>query len=1068
MFGYARLANEGRARQALIARERVVEGYVTAAGREQITKAAGGSPFELTDEQSVLLDRRGPLFVQGVAGSGKTTLLVNIAWRRAREPSAPRVLLVLYTEHLRQYALSLLRALSGEDVPPNVDVLTYRQLCERCAEALGLPRFAWLDDPAGIHRTLALHASSLSLAQRYSLTELQQEVRAAIKGACLDPETPLLPIEQYLARRRGADLHGSPEHRRAMHALAQRYQALLSSRGQVDDMDAARALLARPHDLPHWSAVLVDECQDYTAVQLCLLASLASSSEGLAFVGDEHQVVYPSGFGWTRVSDAVYAALGAKVPAPATLTLNHRNPAPIVRLGQRLLSLRSRAVGGVVAPAPRSDGPQHATPLRVRIRTRDLEHFVEQVATRVASLGILFDEADEAADRQWEFRGIGFRRSFTARASKGLEFDVVCLVRLGRLGAKLLAPPKRSKVGAATRALKFNEVYVAVTRARALLIVVEEEGERRGLWDEPTLCECFREVADVEGVLADLERRLGTVDERGWRAAAEDFERQMALAPAAECWEKAGDRARAADCYAKIGRWGLAAELYAAIGRDEAAATCWERGEDFERAAASWELVGERRRQASCLEKAGALVRAAACWLEADEPRTAAACYERAGRWELAAQAYASACDHELEAQAWERGARHLGEEEWLDRAASARYRSGTAGPDYLTAWRARSPFVSASAAYYRLEAQRHLEARRLHETARAFDRAGAWEQAAEIWKGVGEHRSAVASYEAAGLLAKAAQVWCTIGDAARGKAQKAKDPEHSAACFREAAEAYARAGRGSEARQAWRSASERHADTRRYPAAAEAAERGDDWKRAAALWRLAKDWARADAIPARRVAVHRFAPAPPEEALRLGASDVAYLREQNLIEEGSIARSAVAQVLGALARLHPRRAQQLALALARAAADAGEPILGLRACSAAVAAVADEVRHLGAPRADSASESPVLARLRATQSALDETWAAGRPAASALERVDLALRTAARQSEGTPIEPWARAFEAGVAILARRAAREPKAGARLLRDPLTLVELFEADRALLHNVVSVITTRTSWVRISP
>ena len=822
-------------------------------------------PLRLGPKQEEMLLRPRPLLIQGVAGSGKTTVLTAIAHRAIAETEArgqhepDHVLFCVYTERLKNYVDLLLRSLTGGPAhgagADGVRVLPYRALCDYVAERCGLPRFLWANPDTTARATMRVLRSEAELSSHITIRELLEEIRVCIKGQNVEGDSPLISREQYVSGGCG-ELHADESIRASIYTLAEKYQEHLTKLGQVDEMDAARMLLRLRESTPKWGHVLVDEAQDYSLVQLAFLTSLAEDEESVVYAGDEHQVVHASQFSWQRVRDAIWH-LGYSGDHPLSeIATNYRNTRPILELGQAILDHRSSRLGLPPAPNVRSDRPLTPRPIRVKGSRAQRRALVSDLARTVPSLGVIYPTQEQADHESKKYQGVKFRRGFSPQAAKGLEFEVVCLVDFGRHYADLVN--KRMGRSASSVRLQFNQLYVSVTRARKLLVVVEEGGGK--FWEDDHYSKRF-ELADHAAAVGAAASEATALDKIGWRLAAMDFENQQAWEAAVECWTRAEEYTRAGDCARRLeGNTRLAIELYQLGDGWSQAAELHEDAGDLESAAKAWSSAGEHRRSAICWERAAEFSRAADEWGRAHDRGgelraralfaerhenygEAADCWEAHGSTARAAGAAEQASQFERAADLWARAGSD-------DRATRARAQHLEREQDFngaAEAWTALNDYARAAASL--------MQAERFREAARFYRRAGS-EKESNYAEGRhqlarGAHRSAAELFMRAGRYEDAAAAYARAGSQGEELRATAFAREQSRD-FEEAASLWLRLGNHPKAAQAWQHAG-RYAqaatfwsESGRHDRAAECWERAGDYDSAFEAWRLGGDPRRA------------------------------------------------------------------------------------------------------------------------------------------------------------------------------------------------------------------------------
>jgi len=293
-------------------------------------------------------DQIAPATVKGLPGSGKTVALFYLVRDLVLQSGIDSLLYVTYTSRLKRAAREFLSA----QAPELEQRIHIRTLTELEKEITGLP--AHIDpmhELADFRRFLDMQpAASLGIWRRYPAA-LYTEIRAHLLGRTF-PTAYTLPAPRLAEATftEGAfNLDAYATSRRLTRdeaAIVVRLAERLSSdRLFLDQIAAGRALklLTQPSQppngarkLPGWlraiDALVVDEVQDLTLLQIALLAELArtrihAAGRRLAVVvaGDESQIVQPSGFDWGVTKDLLREVLGAN---PQEFEFRHQRRSP--------------------------------------------------------------------------------------------------------------------------------------------------------------------------------------------------------------------------------------------------------------------------------------------------------------------------------------------------------------------------------------------------------------------------------------------------------------------------------------------------------------------------------------------------------------------------------------------------------------------------------------------------------------------------------------------------------------------------------------------------------------------
>jgi hypothetical protein len=293
-------------------------------------------------------DQLAPATVKGLPGSGKTVALFYLVRDLVLQSGIDSLLYVTYTSRLKRAAREFLSA----QAPELEERIHIRTLTELEKEISGLPaHIDPLHELADFRRFLDMQpAASLGIWRRYPAA-LYTEIRAHLLGRTFPAaytlsasrlaETTFIEgafnLDAYAASRRL-----TRDEAAIVVRLAER---LSSDRFFLDQIAAGRALklLIQPSQpsngarkLPGWlrtiDALVVDEVQDLTLLQIALLAELArtridAADRRLAVVvaGDESQIVQPSGFDWGMTKDLLREVLGAN---PQEFEFRHQRRSP--------------------------------------------------------------------------------------------------------------------------------------------------------------------------------------------------------------------------------------------------------------------------------------------------------------------------------------------------------------------------------------------------------------------------------------------------------------------------------------------------------------------------------------------------------------------------------------------------------------------------------------------------------------------------------------------------------------------------------------------------------------------
>jgi hypothetical protein len=324
-----------------------------------------------------------------------------------------------------------------------------------------------------------------------------------------------------------------------------RYSELREQRGLWDDQDLARYILEKDLAKPLYPAVLCDEAQDFTRIELELLLRLNLFSNRsvpahdlcrvpFVFAGDQFQTLNPTGFRWDAIKVAfIEKFIHALDPAGRSgrtelnyheLRFNYRSTPSIVRFINGVQALRAAVLK---MPELRPQTPWvdsigvfpvtwfESSDSRFWSKFKDAESFVLVVPCNEGEEAT-YVKADPILSEHVRFEdGIPLNVLSAAR-SKGREYPGVVVYGFGSAAPEnlqdLLANLREERDEERHQLLPveyfISRLYVAVSRPKQRLIIVDSAEAMNGLWDFLRREEKTSEIVSV----ADRGRSLWTAD----------------------------------------------------------------------------------------------------------------------------------------------------------------------------------------------------------------------------------------------------------------------------------------------------------------------------------------------------------------------------------------------------------------------------------------------------------------------------------------------------------------------------------------------------------------------------
>jgi len=290
-----------------------------------------------------------------------------------------------------------------------------------------------------------------------------------------------------------------------------------------DDRDLVRQVLDQESLPQEYAAIFCDEAQDFTRVELRLLVLVSAFSRyalppnvaslPFVFAGDPLQTLSPTGFRWKSLTAAFHDELVLPLAGRSALRLgetevsyNYRSTKPIVRVGNLVQLWRRAWLDLDVKPQktwhPDSDA---ACPVLFEIG-RNLP--LSDVAARTNNTTIIvpceLDEEEEYCRNQEALRSLIPEGGGTpptvqspARA-KGREFDRVVVYGFGDALPDVAVPPDDDDARLQLEH-HLNNLYVALTRAKRELFVIDTEEGCQRLWQASASHASIRQLLEGLG-----------------------------------------------------------------------------------------------------------------------------------------------------------------------------------------------------------------------------------------------------------------------------------------------------------------------------------------------------------------------------------------------------------------------------------------------------------------------------------------------------------------------------------------------------------------------------------------
>jgi tetratricopeptide (TPR) repeat protein len=576
----------------------------------------------LTKKQMEALSGERPLLIHGQAGSGKTTLLchrlaLSVLSRRSHPPA--KFVFLSYNDKLVKQALAdtreiLVNQYDSSESLEGVEFTPFQTFLKHYVPSASQFEAEYYVPFGRFKQYYEVYKRGNPVARRIPPEVAWHGIRSILKGACVPPSRPPLSGNAYkdLARRR-RDL---PEDMfNDIYEIGEWYQKdIIKDKKLWDDQDLAWVALnwvmtekrTNPQMLLY-DEIFCDEGQDLTEIEFRLLVALCKqpmpkAKEGLPliFAGDPLQTINPTGFRWSIIGSEVYRVQDKPVKFHE-LQENFRSDIRIVKFADQIREIRSRYMGqrhheqeafdqdGFIPQVLVADTKDEISIIQKKLGELPPESAVIVWPEGSDEVSQLFEteEALTRVDRQLDLYSIS--------EAKGLEFRLVVLYKFGSSSEVLqwknylmeeLKPPLEQDIPL----LYFlNRLYVATTRAKTFLVVIDTKAGVDNLWSIWKDSLYFLPRSDTRNFLESHPAFKGEVSDVAWRRWAEilfeqaEKNRDLRLYERARrAYEKANETQSVKRVDARLmeiaEQWAKAGKIYFDINEFEKARQCFDSG----------------------------------------------------------------------------------------------------------------------------------------------------------------------------------------------------------------------------------------------------------------------------------------------------------------------------------------------------------------------------------------------------------------------------------------------------------------------------------------------------------
>jgi hypothetical protein len=489
------------------------------------------SNLSLSPEEIELLKESSyPLFINGQAGSGKTTMLLYITAKYLQSDyvQGKKILYLTYNEMLLQNAKKsvsdLLKKNSQAIEKPKEYKLDeifydYKKFMLNMLDPVEKKRFEQEKYIAFNDFESKFQVAIIPNKEKYSSNLVWHVIRSYIKGY-FSPEWNELTADLYkkLPKKEKTVLDASYEYIYEYYWVKW-YKKLCNEEGYWDNQDLAKFILNKKIENFHkYGVIICDESQDFTKIEIEIIFRLSvftkfnlNKVENLPIIlaGDPFQTINPTGFRWEHLKTSLREKMRELNCSQLNvyfkeLKNNYRSSNGIVGFSNRIQSLRKKILNvsidlQKVWKFEKKD--EIELPIFIDIeeidkvlmnKYRDTYKIIPEERSSQILNSKIYSELCEIIDPEKSSEST----LFGVYDVKGFEYDTVLIINFGKYFIEKIL--KSNNITDLSQFIEkndeendnlievsyfLNKLYVAVTRAKKHLYIIDTKESKKKFWD---------------------------------------------------------------------------------------------------------------------------------------------------------------------------------------------------------------------------------------------------------------------------------------------------------------------------------------------------------------------------------------------------------------------------------------------------------------------------------------------------------------------------------------------------------------------------------------------------------
>jgi len=474
--------------------------------------------YYLSDEQyEVFKNLDADVLLEGAGGTGKTVVLINALDIANKEHK--KAIYVSKNKLLVDSIQSLYNKFINKKENDSVQFYTIgdleKYLCNVNDKAIITTQMIteWVKNSIKQYKDL----------KNRDLYEIVSEINGIIKGYLgleyseiinnNDKKVTMLSLDKYIKIPKQYSNFNENE-KNSIYKLALVYEKWLKNNNFIDENNLAREIIESKVK-EKWDWIIIDEVQDLSEVQICMLSKLVGEHGRIIWTGDINQTINPTFFNYSRLKNLYYTY--KETLKEIMLTKNYRTTKEIIKLINDISDLRRKVIGkssyDVIETAIRSGRDTGI----LKFDEKNIKNMFDAIKDRHYFAVVVANEEqkDILVAKYPEIKG----RVFVVNEIKGLEYEnVICYNVLSSYTNTWIDILKGKYKRNNNMKYYFNLLYVAMSRAKNSLFIYEENIE-----EIP-----FTPFENCKDILQFNNEELAMVDESSeadWKSEADRLEK---------------------------------------------------------------------------------------------------------------------------------------------------------------------------------------------------------------------------------------------------------------------------------------------------------------------------------------------------------------------------------------------------------------------------------------------------------------------------------------------------------------------------------------------------------------